>query len=257
MIRSKRSVPTVGVEDRFDAIIASNGLGSQKANPKLMAGGVGVVLVGALLGALAMGSGRDSHQILVAAHPIAAGEVMTTADVRAVEVSGAPNFASTSPSAIARVVDRVASMPIAAGAVISDDQFRLRQSAPHGSALVGVVLEPGALPTPDLRYGDAVQVMVSASPNAVIDEPARVVTDATVWKVWPVSNGGSATRTVTLAIPVDKVPKVGDAAARNLIRLVVVETGDSLWPTLLDAPASPASPTASSGVTATEGVVKP
>jgi hypothetical protein len=251
MIRTKRSVPTVGVEDRFDAIIASNGLGSQKANPKLMAGGVAVVLAGAILGALAMGSGRDSHQILVAAHPIAAGEVMTTDDVRAVEVSGVPNFQSTPPAAIARVVDRVASMPIAAGAVLTDDQFRIRQSAPHGSALVGVVLEPGELPTPDLRYGDAVQVMVSASPNAVIDEPTRVVTDATVWKVWPVSNGGSATRTVTLAIPVDKVPEVGDAAARNLIRLVVVETGDSMWPTLLDEAKTP------SAAPSSDGVVKP
>jgi hypothetical protein len=251
MIRSKRSVPTVGVEDRFEAIIASNGLGSHKANPKLMAGGVAVILAGALLGALAMGSGRDSHQILVAAHPIAAGEVMSTDDVRAVEVSGAPNFLSTPPSAIARVVDRVAATPIAAGAVITDDQFRIRQSAPRGSALVGVVLEPGALPTPDLRYGDAVQVMVSASPNAVIDEPARVVTDATVWKVWPVSNGGSATRTITLAIPVDKVPEVGDAAARNLIRLVVVETGDSMWPTVLDAPKAP------SAAASSDEVVKP
>jgi hypothetical protein len=234
MIHSKRSVSAV-VEDRFDAIIASNGLGLQKANPKLMAGGVAVVLAGALLGALAMGSGRNSHHILVAAHPIAAGDVMAAVDVRVVEVSGVPKFKFTPPSAIARVVDRVASMPLAAGVVITDDQFRVRQSAPKGSALVGVVLAPGALPTPDLRFGDAVQVMVSAAPNAVIDNPARVVTDATVWKVWPAGNSGSSTRTVTLAIPVDKVPEVGDAAAKNVIRLVVVESTDSKWP-VSDAP---------------------
>jgi hypothetical protein len=259
MIRSKRSVPTVGVEDRFEAIIASNGFGSQKANPKLMAGGVAVVVAGALLGALAMGSGRDSHQILVAARLIAVGEVMTSRDVRAVEVSGAPNFKATPPSGVAWLVDRVASTPIAAGVVLTEDQFRLRQSAPPGSALVGVVLEPGALPTPDLRYGDAVQVMVSASPNAVIDEPARVVTDATVWKVWPVSNGGSATRTVTLAIPVDKVPEVGDAAARNLIRLIVVETGDSAWPTVLGGAKPAASATAPDDESSapTDAAVKP
>ena len=253
MIRSKRSFPAAGVEDRFEAIIASNGLASQKANPKLMVGGIAVVLAGALAGALAMGSGRDSHQILVAARLVSAGEVMTANDVRAVEVSGAPGFASTPTARLASVVGRVASVPIAAGAVITSDQFRLRQSAPPGAALVGVVLEPGALPTPDLRYGDSVQVMVSATPNAVIDEPARVVSEATVWKVWPVGNGGSSSRTITLAIPVNKVEEVGDAASRNLIRLVVVETPNSAWPT------SPGEqgPNASSTATGTEPEVSP
>ena len=252
MIRTKRSVPASGVEDRFEAIIASNGLASQKANPKLMIGGIAVVLAGALVGALAMGSGRDSHQILVAARPIAAGEVITANDVRAVEVSGAPTFASTPKARLASVVDRVAAVPIASGAAITSDQFRLRQSAPPGGALVGVVLEPGALPTPDLRYGDSVQVMVSATPNAVIDEPARIVSEATVWRVWPTGNSGSSSRTVTLAIPVDKVEEVGDASARNLIRLVVVETPDSGWPTVPGEPGP-----ASTNPAAPEGQVLP
>ena len=109
--------------------------------------------------------------------------------------------------------------------MVTVEQFRARQSAPVGSALLAVVLEPGALPTPDLRFGDQVDVMVSSSPNAVIDEPARIVTRASVWRVWGGTDGGIR-RAVTLAVPEAMVPEVGDAASRNLIRLVVVPTAD-------------------------------
>ena len=255
MIGSKRSAETGGeVGARFDAIIASSGLGtSKKANPKVMLGGVGIIVAGALLGGLVFGSGRDSHQIMVAAHQIDAGAVLEAADVRTVEVSGAPGFRSTAPRALAALVGRVALSPIAEGSVVTAEQFRFHQSAPVGSALVGVVLEPGALPTPDLRYGDQVDVMVSSALNAVIDEPARVVTRASVWRVW----GGTETvgrRTVTLAIPQDKVPEVGDAAARNLIRLVVVPTPDSAWPDNTEL--APAAPPATAG-TAVKVTVAP
>ncbi len=149
--------------------------------------------------------------------------MIEASDVRTVEVSGAPAFSSVGPGQLNLVVGQVAAVPIGAGNVVTADAFKARQSAPAGSGLVGVVLEPGALPTPDLRYGDVVEVMVSTSPNAVIDEPARIVTQATVWKVWAAADG-AARRTVTLAVPGDKVPEVGDAAARNLIRLVVIPT---------------------------------
>jgi SAF domain len=242
MIGSKRSSSkSEEVGDRFEAIIASSGLVSRKANPKVMASGVAVVIVGALMGALAMGSGRDSHRVLVAARPIDAGDVVATADLRSIEVSGPPSFAATSPKQINALLGKVALSPIAQGAIITSDQVRNRQSAPPGSALVGVVLDPGALPTPDLRYGDLVEVMVSSSPNAVIDEPARVVTEATVWKVWGGSESGGR-RAVTLAIPSDRVPEVGDAAARNLIRLVVIPSSDQLWPADLTASVRASSP---------------
>ncbi len=76
MIRS-RPAPTGkasgDVGDRFEAIIASSGFGARRSNPKVMLGGLGIVVVGALVGGLAFGSGRDAHRILVAAHRIEAG----------------------------------------------------------------------------------------------------------------------------------------------------------------------------------------
>ena len=212
--------------DRFDAIIASSGLAARKPKPKVIGAGAAVVVVGGLIGALMFGSGRDSQQVIVAAHPIDAGAVLMSADVKGVSVSGQIGFRATPTANLASLVGKVASMPIPAGTLIVAEQLQLRQSAPPGTVLVGMVLDPGALPSPDLRFGDHVQVLATSNPNAVIDKPAAVMTEARVWKVWG-GTEGSGRRTVTLAVPSGVATQVGDAASRNLIRLLVVPTDQS------------------------------
>ena len=225
--------------DRFDAIIASSGLAARKPKPKVIGAGAAVVVAGGLIGALMFGSGRDSRQVIVASHPIDAGAVIAAADVKGVSVSGQIGFRSTPTANLASLVGKVASVPIPAGTLIIAEQLQLRQSAPAGTVLVGMVLDPGALPSPDLRFGDHVQVLATSNPNAVIDEPAAVMTDATVWKVWG-GTEGSGRRTVTLAVPSGVATRVGDAASRNLIRLLVVPTDQSLVDEIV-APVAPVS----------------
>lgn len=259
MISSKRKAtdPSGGGEfgDRFDAIIASSGLAARTMKPRVIGAGAGLIVAGGLVGALMFGSGRDAHQVLVASHPIDAGTVLTSADMRGVTVSGQVGFRSTPSTGMGLLVGKVASVPIPAGSLVVAEQLQLRQSAPVGTVLVGMVLDPGALPSPDLRFGDLVQVLATTNPNAVIDEPATVMTDATVWKVWG-GNEGSGRRTVTLAVPAKLGPQVGDAASRNLIRLLVVPTeqaiqADNNFPVLEPAP-TPA-PTAGSSTTVGAG----
>ena len=231
--------------DRFDAIIASSGLAARKPKPKVIGAGAGVVIAGGLIGALMFGSGRDSQQVIVASHPIDAGTVIAPADVKGVSVSGQIGFRSTPTADLASLVGKVASVPIPAGTLIVAEQLELRQSAPPGMLLVGMVLDPGALPSPDLRFGDHVQVLATSNPNAVIDEPAAVMTDATVWKVWG-GTEGSGRRTVTLAVPSGVATQVGDAASRNLIRLLVAPSNQPGT----DDIAAAAPPDETTGVTA-------
>jgi SAF domain len=232
MIRAKRvskSKPSNGGEmtDRFDAIIASSGM-NRKPKPNVIGAGVAIVVVGGLLGGLAFGSGRDTHLVIAAAHPLEAGSVIVAADLRSVEVPGAPTFLSMSAGQASSLIGRVAAVPIEEGTLVTGGQFRNRQSAPEGTVLVGMVLDPGALPTPDLRYGDRVNVLVISSPNDVIDQPATVITEATVWKVWG-GNEGSGRRAVTLAVPTEIAVSVGDAASRNLIRLLVIPNDGTIF----------------------------
>ena len=131
--------------DRFDAIIASSGLAARKPKPKLIGAGAGIVVAGGLIGALMFGSGRDSQQVIVASHPIDAGTVLTAADVEGVSVSGQIGFRATPTANLAALVGKVAAVPIPAGTLIVAEQLQLRQSAPAGTVLVGMVLDPGGV----------------------------------------------------------------------------------------------------------------
>ena len=226
IMKTKPAATSNEFGDRFDEIVASSGLGSRKPKPKVVGVGAAIVVAGGLIGALMFGSGRDSQQVLVASRAIDAGSVLTSADVKGVEVSGDLGFRATSAGNLETLIGKVAAVPIAVGTLIVAEQLQLRQSAPIGKVLVGMVLDPGALPSPDLRFGDRVQVLATSNPNAVVDETAAVMTDATVWRVWG-GLEGSGRRTVTLAVPSGVATRVGDAAARNLIRLLVVPNEQS------------------------------
>ena len=226
IMKMKPAVSSNELGDRFDEIVALTGLGSRKPKPKVVGVGAAVVVAGGLIGALMFGSGRDSQQVIVATHGIDAGSVLTSADMKGVEVSGVLGFQATSAGTLETLIGKVAAVPIAVGTLIVAEQLQLRQSAPIGKVLVGMVLDPGALPSPDLRFGDRVQVLTTSNPNAVVDEPAAVLTDATVWRVWG-GLEGSGRRTVTLAVPSGVATQVGDAAARNLIRLLVMPNEQS------------------------------
>ena len=204
-------------------------MASRKPKPKVIGAGAVIVMAGGLIGALLFGSGNDTRQVLVAARPIDAGSILTAADVQAVAVDGKVGFRSTPASNLSAMVGNVVGMPIPAGALILVEQLRTQQSAPEGTVLAALTLEPGALPSPDLRFGDKVQLLLTTSPNAVIDEPAQVLTEATVWRVWGGAEG-SGRRTVTLAVPEAVSAKVGDASARNLIRMFVVPNSKAAVP---------------------------
>ena len=128
----------------------------------------------------------------------------------------------------------VAAIPIRRGTTILDEQVSRVQAVPKGFKLVGVTLDAGALPSPDLRFGDHVQVLIT-SPNGGVDNPSKIAADATVWGVWAGQAGTTSRRVLTLSIPDEHAVEVGEAAARNTIRLLVVPTeivSPTNWPTL-------------------------
>jgi hypothetical protein len=106
------------------------------------------------------------------------------------------------------------------------DQVNRTQSAPEGTVLIGAVLEPGALPSPDLRFGDRVRVLIAPT-NASIDNQPKIATEAEVWRVWGSQQAGNSRRAVTLAVPEGASVDVGAAAAQGSIRLLVVPNKDT------------------------------
>ena len=210
-----------------------------RRRPKTALVGIGVLAVGALAGALLLSRGTEQRTALVAARNIGAGEVIRTADLKVVRIARDSAIRSLPSTAANEVLDGVASVPIGAGALVLPEQINRTQSAPDGTVLIGTVLEPGGLPSPDLRYGDRVKVLV-ASQTGGADDTTRIVTEAVVWRVWGNATGSGSKRAVTLAVPDGAAVEVGGAAARNSIRLLVVPNRKASvppgWPASLTAP---------------------
>lgn len=169
--------------------------------------------------------GTEQRTAIVAATDIGVGEVITVAHLRVVRIARDTDVASLPSSAAAQLVDRVAAVPISRGALVLADQVNRTQSAPEGTVLIGAVLEPGALPSPDLRFGDRVRVLIAPT-NTSIDNEPKIATEAVVWRVWGSQQASGSRRAVTLAVPDAASVEVGAAAAQGSIRLMVVPNRD-------------------------------
>ena len=233
-----------------------NGSGSMvrsKRRPKILAGGVGLILATALLGAVMFSRGSEQRTAIVAATDIGVGEVITTSNLRVVRISRDADVASLPSSEASQLVDRVAAVPIRRGSLVLPEQVTRTQSAPPGTVLIGAVLEAGALPSPDLRFGDRVRVLLAPS-NPSVDNAPKIATEAVVWRVWGSQQSGATRRAVTLAVPEKASVEVGAAAAQGSIRLLVVPNTEApttatvvdplaVTPTSsTEQPATPASP---------------
>lgn len=231
------------VVERLDGL-EKPGLVRTARRPKLIGGGVGILLMGALVGALMMGRGSQQRTVLVAATDIGVGQVITGADLQVVRVANDSPIRSLPGVASSRIVNMVAAIPILRGSTILDEQVSRVQAVPKGFKLVGVVLDAGALPSPDLRFGDHVQMLITSTTGGV-DNPSKIAADATIWRVWAGQAGTSSRRVLSLSVPDEHAIEVGEAAARNNLRLLVVPTevtGPTNWPTLQPADQTPATP---------------
>jgi SAF domain len=224
--------------DPLDMLGGSDSLVRSKRKPKLMIGGISVLVAGALIGALTMSRGGEQRTAIVAATNIGVGEVITPAMLRVVRIARDTELRTLPGGAASQLIDGVAAVPIAAGSAVLPDNVNRTQTAPEGTVLIGAVLEAGALPSPDLRFGDKVRVLIAPA-NGGADNPPRVVTEAVVWRIWGTTTGGSR-RAITLAVPDAAQVDVGTAAAQNSMRLLLVPNEHAKdapgWPKTLTTP---------------------
>ncbi|MGH8996475.1 MAG: SAF domain-containing protein [Acidimicrobiales bacterium] len=103
-----------------------------------------------------------SAEVLVVSQPVAAGQVVSAGDLRAVRLS-APGGVSTVPASEAQaVVGEPAAVALAAGSVLTRSDVGSGTGVGAGSDEVAVALKPGSYP-PDLAPGDRVDVVPVAS----------------------------------------------------------------------------------------------
>ncbi len=173
----------------------------------------------------------QQHQVLVLAHPVDVGGVITASDLGLATVStGTSGIAFITASKESTVIGRPAAVAMPAGApLIAADLGSL--PLPAGQAVVAVLIKPGDAP-PSLAPGAAVWVVIttpetqstglSPSPTSATSAPLA----ATVTAVdTPSDSAITQGVIVSLSLPSSDVQTVTTAAAAGNVSLALVPPG--------------------------------
>jgi SAF domain len=162
--------------------------------------------------------------VLALARPVAAGQVITAADLRVVEVSTAGAVSLVPARRQAQVTGRTAAAGLPAGSLLAAGDVGA-PSPGRGQAWLGVALMPGCYP-PGLSPGQNVGVLAAPAPGSGGREPARVAGYGVVLSVAAAPAPGTAGEIVVeLDLPRYAVPQVTAAAAAGRVSLAVIPAG--------------------------------
>ena len=187
---------------------------------------VGVLLVvGCALGFADASLSLASHEdVLVVAQPLAAGQVLTSSDLRAVKVSTGTGLDVVPVGAEASVVGRPAAVPLVAGALLTRGEVGAAPPANAGEDVVAVALKEGLFP-PGLAPGDRVQVVpVVTSSSSTATAPGSPV-NATVLGVEPAPPAPNTATVFSLQVAKTDADAVASLAAAGEVSLVQLGWG--------------------------------
>jgi hypothetical protein len=203
--------------------------GRRRSAP-LAAGGVVLVVVCALVFAEGWLAAGHRQPVLALAQPVAAGQVITAADLETVRVSAAGPVSLVPASRQAEVVGSTAAASLPAGTLLAGSDIGTPPPL-KGQVRLGLALKPGAYP-PDLAAGQDVDVLAtpaaaaSGSSSSGAASAALPVGEAVVLSVSPAAaSSGSGDTVVEIQVPADAMPQVAAANAAGQIALATIPAG--------------------------------
>ena len=197
--------------------------------------GLTVTLTSAIIFALWASSLSDRTAVAVAGRDIPGGSTIEIEDLRAVEVAGGQGAGFVPMADLEAVVGRTVRAAIPEGAVLHPGLLSTSSPIDQGMAMVGAVLHPGEYPVAGLGPGQSVGVVITkrsfddglaGTPGhtdraASGGTPARVP-EATVAEVSELLDSGRDALFVSLLAPADDAVLIGNAAALNELRLILM-----------------------------------
>lgn len=163
--------------------------------------------------------------VLVVAEPVAAGQVLSAADLRSARVSVGSGLAVVPVTAEANVVGRPAAVPLMAGELLSGSEVGPAPSVASGFDVVAVGLKPGGFP-PGLAAGDRVEVVpVPSSSGAGSTGSAGSPVRATVTSVEVASAASGSPTVFSLQVAKGNAGEVATLAAAGQASLVQLGAG--------------------------------
>jgi hypothetical protein len=135
---------------------------------------VGVVLVVGCVAAFYVWSLQASGRlpVLALARDVAAGQVLTEADLRVVRVATGPDVASVPASQRAEVIGRPVALPGVAGTLLTPDAVGSAAFPEEGQGIAAVAVTAGQHP-PSLTAGSRVAVLRTTTPTTPAGAPTQ------------------------------------------------------------------------------------
>jgi hypothetical protein len=197
----------------------------RRRNPVWLAGGLLLVVVCALLGALLFSAVDERRAVLVAAHDLAPGVPVSRGSFDVAHVAAEANVSVIEPRLVEAIIGRMPAGPIPTGTVISEGLFAGAIPLEASESVVGFALEPGEAPTLTLEAGTRLDLVELSSPPPedfdAGESTARSIGVGVVWEATSLDSGQMllsvrADRTVALA--------ASAASADDRLRIVLIGT---------------------------------
>ncbi len=190
-----------------------------------MAVGAAMVIGFSLAAVLWHMSATHKEPALALARAVGRGEVIEAADLRVTYIASDDRIARLGRDDASAVVGRMTLSDLPAGTLLTRGSVAPRASVGAGEGVVGLALEPGQVPAPELLPGDVVNVVAGPPEGAGAAEADATQSTllATAAEVYAVEELGTQGRTfVSLKLPEPVANRVAAAAQRGPVRLVLV-----------------------------------
>ncbi len=215
---------------RAQPVAAPQGPRERRVRVGHLALAVALIVVGALGTTALVATVAAEGEYLALSRDVDYGAQLAAEDFVAVQMSAAPGLDPVAASDLNRVVGAYATMPLAAGTLLTPTQVTAEPVPGPGQNVVGITMRGDRLPAQPLRPGDPI-LLVAIAERSGADQPGvRPQTwDATVTAIAGADStgflggGGSGSVTLDVAVPAADGPTIATLAAAN--RLVVVLAG--------------------------------
>lgn len=180
-----------------------------------------VTLGSALAFAVLWMNAGDRKPVLVVARDVVGGQVITDDDLSVVRVAADPGVDPIPSSQRGEVVGREAATDLVAGTVLVAGHLGDDEGLEPGTAVIAVPVPTVELPSPDLRPGDRVLLIVTPPAGAPgTDAVAERIGEARVFAVESPSDFDTTVR-VSLTVDDDLVPAIAAAIRDDVIYLAL------------------------------------
>lgn len=193
-------------------------------NRSRVALGVFLIVTLSLVFAVSYSNADERSPVLAVTRPVAAGAVITAADLKEVGISADPGLQPIPAGERAKIVGRTAAVALSPGMLLTTAQLASGPAVEAGRAVVGVALKPGQFP-PELRIGDPVAVVLAAAAGDPVSADGTAVSPVVsvlgrISGVTPSPGGGPET-VVSLDVAAQVAPAIAVAAGRGQVSVIL------------------------------------